>query len=532
MMNISKAYCFDAVTRRAIFGHEDATQEDADRLFQCYIKKKDYETVSSDLPFCIVVGKKGTGKSATLKYSFYCDSKQEQERFPIAIWVRATDITEMYQEINSQTELDTAILLWKKAIAKYLACRLAESVLYSSSSDGDTILNWAYETGYKSRDFISQIANNFQVKLKSPIGELSHSNNIPNPKNFGEHHILGRILKSGVCLYIDDVDRGWKSNPEWATKIKALIAALGDMTSDLAKFKARISLRTVVYDYICQDTEFMDKYQTSIVRCKWENAEILKVLISRIVTFFEYELPPSFFDLSQKEMSEQIFPPILCTEFKDTRVWNNRKTYRILMSLVRGIPRDMVKLLNAAAQRADESNRKTILPQDICSVIDEYSIDRLEEIAREFCSELPCIKDLLLQMGPTKKEKKEKKEKRYLFKTSDLLKKISEAMDRIGKASVHFSEKPVCTPLEIANFLYKIGFITARKDFPNQIFRTNYEKTPHLLTRSTGDKGYSWEIHPAYRAALYTYDPDDICWESTVTISDEDEDYQSEKTFT
>ena len=127
---------------------------------------------------------------------------------------------------------------------------------------------------------------------------------------------------------------------------------------------------------------------------------------------------------SQRELSEKYFPPLIKTFFKDTRVWNGKRTYRVLMSLTRGVPRDIVKLLNAAAKNAYENNRNTIEPKDICDILDEYSKLRLKDISREFHSELQCVQELLLNMGPSQKEKKKKKDKRYLYTTSELQEKI------------------------------------------------------------------------------------------------------------
>ena len=54
--------------------------------------------------------------------------------------------------------------------------------------------------------------------------------------------------------------------------------------------------------------------------------------------------------------------------------------------------------------------------------------------------------------------------------------------------------------------MYKINFITARKDKPNKIIRKYFEENQFLMNTFT-DFGFDWEIHPAYRWALQ---PDDI----------------------
>ena len=67
------------------------------------------------------------------------------------------------------------------------------------------------------------------------------------------------------------------------------------------------------------------------------------------------------------------------------------------------------------------------------------------------------------------------------------------------------SKKPV-TAQALAAFLYKINFITARKEQGDEIIRVYYDENQYIYNVFT-DFGYSYEIHPAYRWALQ---PDNI----------------------
>ena len=50
-----------------LFGYEDAESESVERLKAYFIKNTAYERVRADLPVRILVGHKGTGKSALFK---------------------------------------------------------------------------------------------------------------------------------------------------------------------------------------------------------------------------------------------------------------------------------------------------------------------------------------------------------------------------------------------------------------------------------------------------------------------------------
>ena len=55
---------FNEENIRKIFGHEAAEDDDPENLSGFYVKSSAYETLKSNLPLYVVVGHKGTGKSA------------------------------------------------------------------------------------------------------------------------------------------------------------------------------------------------------------------------------------------------------------------------------------------------------------------------------------------------------------------------------------------------------------------------------------------------------------------------------------
>jgi hypothetical protein len=58
----------------------------------------------------------------------------------------------------------------------------------------------------------------------------------------------------------------------------------------------------------------------------------------------------------------------------------------------------------------------------------------------------------------------------------------------------------------LAQFLYKINFLTARKDLQTgEIVRMYFEQNRYLSSELV-DFGFDWEVHPAYRWALQPQD--------------------------
>ncbi|WP_028316767.1 hypothetical protein [Desulfatibacillum aliphaticivorans] len=121
---------------------------------------------------------------------------------------------------------------------------------------------------------------------------------------------------------------------------------------------------------------------------------------------------------------------------------------------------------------------------------------RLQDTVNEFRSELPDIERLLFSMRPSRKERTAKEG--YVYKTDALLKKISNICEN-GK--FHFAGGKEASTKDLAAFLYKINFLTARKETPVGPNRKYFEESRYLSVNFM-DFGFDWEVHPAYRWAL------------------------------
>lgn len=74
-------------------------------------------------------------------------------------------------------------------------------------------------------------------------------------------------------------------------------------------------------------------------------------------------------------------------------------------------------------------------------------------------------------------------------------------------SSYTFKNGQAATPASLAQFLYKINFITARKELESNEVQRKYFEENRYLSSDLVDFGYDWEVHPAFRWALQ---PDDI----------------------
>ncbi len=107
-------------------------------------------------------------------------------------------------------------------------------------------------------------------------------------------------------------------------------------------------------------------------------------------------------------------------------------------------------------------------------------------------------------MKPNKLERTTKEG--FVYRTDALLKKIANIAEG---GRFYFANSGIASNLQLAGFLYKINFLTARKETKDGIIRNYFEDSRYLFSSGV-DFGFDWEVHPAYRWALQPSNMDDI----------------------
>lgn len=461
----------------ALFGHEAAEDEDLERLKGYYFKGNVYSQVANDLPIRILVGHKGIGKSAL----FHIAMAEEAQRGKLSLLIKPDDIVGIGE---NETDFLKLIREWKSGITEIVSKKALVS--FGLLHDG-----WRG----KLNEYGGKVIDYLQATFRAD----GYANLQPSKKL-----VIDDFLKSGkIYVYLDDLDRGWQGNAKDIRKLSALLNAVRDIASESKGVSFRISLRSDVYYLVRTSDESTDKIEGSVIWYSWTNHEILALLVKRIEQFFgKTRSTEELVKLTQTSLADslnQVMEPV----FSGYGNWARIPTYRMLMSLVRKRPRDLVKLCTLAARNAGVSS-PLISTKNFNNIFEEYSQGRLQDTINEYRSELPDVERLLLGMKPSREEKKAKLG--YVYTTELLLRKVS----NIQQGGVFkFHNGKVADQKDLAAFLYKINFITARKENGDSVERRYFEESRYLSNKFV-DFGFDWEVHPAYRWALQPDNMQDI----------------------
>lgn len=441
--------------------------------------------MKSKLPLLILAGHKGVGKSALLRVLSFDDV--EDGVIPIIILPN-----EILNLDISDSNFLKRIEIWKDGISEIVFNKLINSLDDNliSKIKNKSIKQWVEK-------FSELVTSMFGNKLS----ELQKNNIKLTSSQFVALFQNALFREQQIIVYLDDLDRGWENTENDIKNLSAMLNAIRDLSRNTTNLRFRIALRSDVYYAVRTSDETTDKIDGSVIWQSWTNHEILVMLIKRIETYFGRDVDEEYL-LSHKQ-NEICWPleSIFEKRFQGSGHWANAPIHRVIMSLIRKRPRDLVKLCTLAARRAYANKHNLIMTDDLESVFPNYSNDRLTDTSTEYKSELPQINELLLKMKPSQKEIVSGTP--CLYTRDDLLKKLRNVL---SMSHLTFKDGKDVTPQSLAAFLYKINFLTARKDTDSGIARIYYDENQYIYNDFT-DFGYSYEVHPAYRWELQ---PNDI----------------------
>jgi hypothetical protein len=472
-----------------LFGHEAAEDEDPERLREYYFKSITYDQVVTNLPLRILVGHKGIGKSALFQIAM----AEDRENGRLALVVRPDDVLDIGTDTSDFLK---TIRTWKQGLIEILMRKALETIgLRLQVTEGREGL----------------LGGQLSALLRRQITDTQLGGLEP-----GKREIIDGFLATGqISVYIDDLDRGWQGRKEDVRRISALLNAVRDIGNENRGVRFRISLRSDVYFLVRTSDESTDKIEGSVVWQAWSNHEIFVLLVKRIETFFGREQDyHSLLEMRQSALS-QYLQPIMEARFQGRGHWSDAPMYRVLMSLIRRRPRDLVKLCSLAARNASLKRSPRILTSNLEAIFEDYSQGRIQDNINEFRSELPDISRLLLNMKPTRNEIRNRQG--FIYTTASLLTKIGTIQEQ---GRFEFQGGRLASAKDLAAFMYKINFLTARKERADTIIRKYFEESRYLQNQFA-EFGFDWEIHPAYRWALQPSDIDRIFLSLKLTADDE-----------
>lgn len=472
-----------------LFGNLAAEDEDINLLNFYFVDKSEYSRFRNSNKLMIVRARKGMGKSALLRKVAF--EKMEESDENLVIQIKGPDL--VAKSPITQTDLQQQIYEWQSRICSRIALELGKRIDNAFTDDTMTLVENSEIEGFRERNIVGSLLDRFKRK----IGKIElEKQSVKEPVQILERYQKKAAIK--VWLFIDDIDATFRNSEEECFRLANFFTALRYLVSSVEGLYIRVSVRADVWYVINEKDESMDKVGQDLYMfdLEWSEIETRAIIADRVRNYLyttsaikdrqAYKHKPRSI-IEMDTLIENIFVP--------TFPWGKGlKSPSIpIFTLSNRRPRWALQLCALAGKTAARSKRSRIGMSEVKENLNEFGKRRISDLVKEHSHQ---CKDIPAFIAAFHREK-------ILMNTKQLLKLIDTKI--LSKITPEISGVyGACNSMEIAHFLFKIGFITAREDRPGEDYEHfHYESEPHLLTSNVNpDKGYMWEIHPCFRDVI------------------------------
>lgn len=468
-----------------LFGNA-AAEDELEEVFSSYaVERREVKNfLDPARRIAITRAYKGEGKSALLR--LVALRLQRQEDIPIIIHESAAAVSPDVDGNDS----DNWVRGWKINLLRRAVREIGAKISSAFTDDEIALLEEAEISGFKGRSFVSSLVD----RLKSPVVPIERTRiGVQDPEA-----ILKRWRDKGsnVWFIIDDIDQNFENTPTNKIKIAAFFTAIRQISNLISEFKFRTAVRPNVWAIIKREYEALSHVEQYIDDISWSLDDYYLLLSKRIEGYLRRNNQWDEFKKNYFYSTKDQRTALISKVFIRIMPWGketSREVTSILYTLSRHRPRWLIELCKESAKFAASRNKQQIDYNDLEGVLDGFSKRRVDDTVAEFRPQCAEIESLLTAFAFQPER----------FVTSDLMTVINNRiLQGTNPKIIGVQGKP--SAREVAQFLYQIGFLTARKNISaTEYSHVAFSENPRLLSSSTNiDQGFTWEIHPVFRQAL------------------------------
>lgn len=475
------------VDELSLFGN-DAADLESEPLFLSYaIDRPELDQLlNPNNSIQVIRAYKGEGKSALLRLL------RSKLNSPASDQLVISAIGPDHSPAITDLDIDLWTREWKKSILRLVANEIGSNLGVAFTDDAISLVEEAESNGFKKRSFVSAIIDRLKIS-EIPIERERLA--VPNYEKLVARYINDRPL---IWLVIDDIDQNFANTEKWRVKLGAFFTACRQIVSVIPELRIRTSIRPNVWVIIKREYESLSHIEQYIHDLTWTNDQFRYLLANRVTAYLTRTNQWSYVFPSLPKLPALKEQALVAMIFNDPMPWgggsNKRPPSTVLWTLTGHRPRWLIELCKEAGKSAGSRGSDKIFWEDIEAQLPAFGRKRIEDTVAEFKSQCPQIEELLGAFA----------RQNDLYSTDELLKTVH---NRIINAFIPKLVGVVgnTTDLDVAHFLFQIGFISGRRDYGEHrgYDHVVYRDNPTLLkSRTNIDEGLRWEINPVFRDVL------------------------------
>lgn len=471
----------------SLFGNDAADLEQETLFFSYAVERTELgDLLNVDNAIQVTRAYKGEGKSALLRLAKSRLTSEQANQLVIA--AIGPDHSPSLESLDS----DLWTREWKKAILKLVANEIGSQLGIAFSDDAISLVEEAEANGFKKRSFVSAIVDRLSSK-EIPLQRTRIP--VASYEQLVGRYLDGRPL---IWIFVDDIDQNFANTDKWRIKLGTFFTACRQIVGVIPELRVRTAIRPNVWAIIKREFEALSHIEQYMQDLSWSQDAFRGLLAARVSSYLRRtnQMQSVASTLPREEFLRQ--QALNALVFEDPMPWGggNRKRppHLVLWTLTAHRPRWLVEVCKKAGKAAATSGSTRITWDHIEGELATFGRKRIEDTVAEFKSQCPQIDELL---GAFSRQSD-------LYSTDELLKTIhNRIIQAVHPVLVGIGVK--ASDLDVAHFLFQIGFIAGRRDYGEHggYEHIMYRDNPTLLSSRTNlDDGLRWEINPVFREVL------------------------------
>ncbi len=359
-------------------------------LDQAFLETPDYRTLLESAEGKVVVGRRGTGKSA-LTYRLTKHWAREKSIIVITLAAEEDQVIGVrpllqvfghkFQHIRAG-----ARLIWRYALLLELGARLSARYKSSKAIASSEVM-MAHLKRWRSAgpNVFTKLRNTLRsvvasgIKVEEAIGDLAAKLQIHDLEA-----ALTESLAEANCrciILIDKLDEGYQHDTLGIGFVDGVIYALSDLDSAFPQIKTLVFLRDNIFRAIAhEDPDFSRNIEGQTLRLHWDTYQLFNLVCNRLRKVFSLDI----------ENSQRVWDRCAANELQ------HQDGFKKCLQMTLYRPRDILLLLNQAFHNAGTQGRSQIVLADIDATAKHISNSRLSDLHKEYESILPGLSKLTM----------------------------------------------------------------------------------------------------------------------------------------